>query len=263
MAPLRVLLRVPLIALVTILASSAILLSALVKSIFSAQQLRWRNAAFRWWGRSLCRVLGMRIEVIGKPPTGKFFLVANHVSYVDIILLASQVSCSFIGKADLRGWPLLGWAFRNADTIFIDRGRKRDLLRVLQQVRTSLNRGLGVLAFPEGTSSRGESILPLKPSLLEFAIEAEQPVHFVTLGYRTTPGLTGPPADEAVCWWDDTHFLVHFLRLLRLPSFEATLNFGSEPVAAEDRKRLAEELRTAMLATFTPIALPLEKEQGP
>ncbi len=213
-------------------------------------QLAIRNAAFKWWGRTVCRIMGLRVEVDGEVPTGRFFLVANHVSYVDVILLASQISAAFVAKVSLTGWPLLGLMFRAADTIFIDRARKRDLLRVMDRVRQCLARDMGVLIFPEGTSGKGEEILRFKSPLLQLATEERQPVHYVTLTYRA-PGPR--PAHETVCWWDDTPFLTHILRLLDLPHFEATVRFGRRPISADDRKILADELRSAMAASFTPI----------
>ncbi len=251
MSSLRVFLRVPFITLVSLLASGTILMSAALSPFFPATQLLLRNSAFRWWGRQTGRLMGMKVNLEGQPPTGQFFLVANHVSYVDIILLAAYIDCAFVAKADLRGWPLLGWAFDNADTIFVDRGRKRDLLRAMQHVRSRLDRGLGVMIFPEGTSSKGDQVLRLKPSLLEIAAEAGKPVHYATLSYRTRQGA--PPAHEAICWWDDTPFVTHLLRLLNLRSFDATLKFGTQPIAANDRKTLAEQLRSAMAEQFTPI----------
>ena len=247
----RALLRAPFIALATVLAHGTILASRLLRPFAPKLQLRIRNAAFQRWGRQICRLMGMRVKVEGRPPEGEFVLVANHVSYVDIILLASQIEAAFVAKASLSGWPFLGWAFRAADTIFIDRNRKKDLLRALDGVQEKLDRGLGVLIFPEGTSSKGEEILRLKPSLLRLAVERDYPVHFATLTYRA-PGET--PAHEAICWWDDTPFLSHLARLLSLPYFEATLRFGTEPISAGDRKLLAEKLRSAMQRSFTPIA---------
>ena len=246
----RALLRVPFVALATLFAHTTILASVLLRPIAPRLQLRIRNAAFRRWGRQLCRLMGARIEVQGRPPTGEFVLVSNHLSYVDIIVLASQIEAAFVAKASLRRWPLLGWAFQTADTIFIDRARKKDLLRVLQAVHRQLDRGLGVLIFPEGTSSKGEEILRLKPSLLRLAAERDYPVHYVTLSYRT-PG--GAPAHRTVCWWDDTPFLTHVLRLLGLPYFEVTLRFGAEPIRAGDRKLLADQLQSAMEQSFTPV----------
>ncbi len=248
---LRTFLRLPLVVLVTLLAHVTIFVSAPLKSVAPRRQLRIRNTAFRRWGRRMSRIMGMRITVEGSPPSGRFFMVANHVSYVDIILLASQVGSAFVAKADLRGWPLLGWIFATADTIFIDRARKKDLLRVMALVKKCLDRGLGVLIFPEGTSGKGQEVLRLKPSLLQLAADEGYPVHYATLSYRTN-GET--PAHRLVCWWDATPFVTHFLRLLGARGFEATLRFGTEPVQAGDRKALAEKLRAVMAASFTPVA---------
>ncbi len=247
----RVLLRLPFVFLACCLASGTMVAARPLVWIAPRLQLKIRNAAFLCWGRAMCRIMGMRVDVEGEPPAGRFYLVANHVSYVDIILLASQISAAFVAKADLSRWPVLGWMFLSADTIFIDRGRRRDVLRVMKRVQKCLDRELGVLVFPEGTSGKGEEILRLKPPLLQLAAEQGQPVHHATLTYRTQGER---PAHQVVCWWDDTPFVLHFLRLLGLPGFEASVRFGGEPVLAADRKALATQLRSAMEASFTPIA---------
>ncbi len=251
MMSLRAILRGPAILLVSVLASVTMTITRPLIMIVPRRQLAIRNAAFLWWGRVMCRIMGIRVRVEGQPPRGRFFLVANHVSYVDIIVLASQITAAFVAKASLARWPLLGLMFLSADTIFINRGLKRDLLRVMEQVRDCLGRDLGILVFPEGTSGKGEEILRFKSPLLQLAAERDQAVHWVTLSYRA-PG--DRPAHQTVCWWDDTHFLKHLVRLLGLPDFEATLRFGQAPIQAGDRKVLAERLRAAMTESFTPIA---------
>lgn len=216
-------------------------------------RLRLRNGVLRAWGRSFCSILGIEVTTDGSAPEGAFLLVSNHVSYVDIPLLASQLDATFVAKAELAGWPFLGRAFRIGDTIFIDRARKRDLLEVMERVRTSLARGLGVVIFPEGTSGRGDKILPLKGSLLELAVRQGRPVHYATLHYSTPEGA--PAADAVVCWWDDTPFLSHLAKLLAEPGFAARIDFGEKPIAGEHRKHLAEELHRAMQQSFQPMAL--------
>ena len=248
---LRALLRIPFVALVSLAASGTIALSRPLVLVAPRLQLRFRNAAFKAWGQAMCRIMGARVEVEGAPPTGRFFLVANHLSYFDIMLIASQAPAAFVAKASLARWPLLGWMFLVSDTIFIDRGRKRDLLRVMQRVQKCLDRGMGVLIFPEGTSSKGEEVLRLKPSLLQLPAEQGHAVHYATLSYRS-PGIE--PAHETVCWWDDTPFPTHFVRLLGLPYFEASLRFGATPISDADRKVLADNLRAAMARSFKPLA---------
>lgn len=216
-----------------------------------ARHLRLRNAVFRTWGRGLAGAVGMRVTVRGEPPAGAFFLVANHLSYMDIILLGAHVDGAFVAKADLRGWPIAGLIISAADTIFIDRSRRRDLVRVMERIEDALGRGLGVVVFAEGTTSPGQRILPLKASILELAVRAERPVHHATISYRLSG--TGLTAGETICWWGDAAFLPHFWRLARLPGFEARLNFGHGAIAAGDRKHLASSLHAAMSADFEPV----------
>jgi 1-acyl-sn-glycerol-3-phosphate acyltransferase len=137
-------------------------------------------------------------------------------------------------------------------TLLIDRAARRDLLRVGRAIEERLAAGEGVILFPEGTTGRGDALLPFKASLLEFAARSGLPVWYATVGYRTPPGA--PPPAETVCWWGDDPFLPHLLRLMRVPRVEATLSFGPEPIADRDRKRLAARLRAAMEELFEPSA---------
>jgi len=121
----------------------------------------------------------------------------------------------------------------------------------MEQVARDLERDLGIVVFPEGTSGKGDEILRFKPSLLDFAARRDLPVHFAALSYATPDGY-GPPS-RLVCWWGDAPFLPHFLELLRLPSFRARLVFGDAPVHDPDRKILAEDLRRAVAEQFVPM----------
>lgn len=251
-AYLRVIWRLTWLLCAFFAAAFAALAISPLNLVAPAFRLRIRNRVLKAWGRSFCATLGIEVTATGTPPRGDFILVANHVSYVDIPVLASEVQAAFVAKTELAGWPLLGKAFQIGDTIFIDRARKRDLLRVMERVHKCLERGLGVAIFPEGTSGRGDRILPLKASLLELAVRQQEPVHYATLSYKTHPGA--PAADRLVCWWDDTPFLTHLLRLLAQPGFTATVAFGPRPIVGENRKQLAEGLQRAMQENFVPMA---------
>lgn len=248
----RALIRAFLIALLTLVGQTLVFVSRPLRRVANGLQLRWRNLLFRRWGRAFLRLAGARVEITGEAPEGRFLLVVNHLSYLDIPLIAAAVDGAFVAKADLRGWPLLGWIFATLDTIFIDRGRRRDVVRVLRLVDRARQRGLGIVIFGEGGIGNCDEIRPLKPSLLELAAQRQEPVHYATLSYATPPG--SPPAREAVCWLDGSPFGAHFLRMLRLPRFDAVLRFGPEPIVESDRKRLAQELRAAMQEQYTPPA---------
>ena len=248
---LRVAFRIPALVVWTLLAHSIIKSSRLLRSSKPRLQLAIRNRTFCCWARLFARIAGMRIRVEGEPPKGAFLLVSNHVSYMDIVLLATAVEASFVAKSELRSWPVMGGVFAAADTIFIDRDRRRDVLRVMERISHDLDRQLGVVIFPEGTSSKGDEILPFKPPLLDFAARSHQPVHVATLGY-TTPNGDGP-ASERVCWWGDTPFSPHVLELLKLPYFDARLIFAETPVQDSNRKALARRLHEATKRSFTPM----------
>jgi 1-acyl-sn-glycerol-3-phosphate acyltransferase len=193
----------------------------------------------------------MRVTRADAPPTPPFVLVSNHLSYVDVILLAARLPCVFVAKSDVAGWPVFGKFCIAVDTLFIRRDAKRDIPRVMRGIEAVLASGRGVVIFPEGTSSPGRAVLPFRAPLLEVAVRAGLPVHHASLTYRTPLGA--PAAEEAVCWWDDTPFLRHLWRLLGLPRFDAEVSFGEEAIVENDRKLLAARLRHAVEREFRPV----------
>ena len=212
---------------------------------------RWRLASFRQWASGVAWLLGMRRVVHGAPPAeGPFILVTNHVSYMDIILLASIVPGVFVAKREVRSWPVWGIFAGAMRTIFVDRNRHRDAVRVADRIEEALGRGDGVILFPEGTSTDGRAVLPFKPALLEAAARTGHPVHYARLAYRTPPGSA--PASLAVCWWGDMEFGAHFVEMCRLPEFEAAVTFGDQPIIDRDRKTLAQKLHRALAEPSAP-----------
>lgn len=222
-----------------------------VTSFFIPNKQYWRQLAFDIWSRRFAGLAGMQIEVIGDPPHPPFFLVANHLSYVDIPLLRAVVRGVFVAKHDLVSWFFAGKVIGDMGTVFIDRGNRRDIPRAGAEIIQKLSDGEGVIVFPEGTSSKGEEVLPFNSSFFEFAARSDVPVSYASISYRTPEGW--PPASEAVCWWDDTPFLTHMFRLFMVPYFTAIINFGSETVLNTDRKELSQVLHDKIESSFVPV----------
>lgn len=218
----------------------------------------WRATVFRTWARAVGRLIRLQVEVQGPPPRPPFILVANHLGYVDVVMLATQLRAVFVARADVNGWPVIGHICRAVNTLFIDRGIKRDIPRVMRRMEEILASGVGVVIFPEGTSTRGDKVLPFRPSLLETAARSGREVSYAALGYRTPP--VSPPAHLSVCWWGDMMFTPHVLGLLELKSFRGTIGFGEKPIAEMDRKVLATRLREAVQRRFQPVATTPEEE---
>jgi 1-acyl-sn-glycerol-3-phosphate acyltransferase len=193
----------------------------------------------------------MKIEVIGEPPHPPFFLVSNHLSYVDIAAIRAVVTGVFVAKREIDDWFLAGRMVRGMGNVYIDRTNRRDIPRAGEEIIEKLNDGEGVIVFPEGTSTKGEDVLPFNSSFFEFAARTDLPVSYVSISYRTPPG--SPPASEMICWWDDTSFIEHMFRFFSQKEFTAVLSFGEEPILSTDRKLLASELRQRVKEKFIPV----------
>lgn len=211
-------------------------------------QRRWRGAVLQTWARAVLRLLGVRVQVQGPRPATPFFLVANHLSYLDMLVLAAQGAGVFVAKREIATWPVIGWLSRQMGTLFIDRTRKRDLLRVNAQLAELLAAEQSIVLFPEGTTTPGETVLPFKSGLLEPVVRAGRRVAAAGLSYHT--GDAARPAATAVCWWGEMEFVPHFLELLRLTGCRAALVYHETACGAHDRKTLARELHAAVVCDF-------------
>ncbi len=200
------------------------------------------------------KILGIKIHTNAIVPATPFFLVSNHLSYIDIIVLASQLDCVFIAKREIKSWPVFGLLSRSMDTIFIDRTRAADIPRVNALIVETLQSQQNIVVFPEGTSTAGTEVWPFKPSLLEPAARGNFPVAYASISYRTPPGDV--PAHLSVCWWGKMTLMPHLLGIFRLSAIEATLTFGEETLQGTDRKELAKRLHEAVTTIFMPSTEP-------
>ncbi len=243
--------RLLLVAKTTAFFYALVLAGTAVVAFAPRQRIRWRDFCFRNWSRWVLAILHVTVEHQGTPPRPPFFLVANHLSYIDILVLASHVDAVFIAKSEVRSWPIIGLLCRSVGTLFVDRGSRRDIPRVIAEIDRVLGHGQGIVLFPEGTSTPGFEVGRFRPSLLEVAARAGIPVSHASLSYDT--GDESKPAHLTVCWWGDMEFPGHFWRLLALPRFTAKLSFGRDTIQDDDRKRLADRLQAAVERQFVPV----------
>jgi 1-acyl-sn-glycerol-3-phosphate acyltransferase len=211
-------------------------------------RLRWRQRVVRRWAVGMSWLLGMRSRVIGTPPRAPFFLATNHLSYMDILLLYTCSDGVFIAKREMRSWPVLGPLANLFGTIWVNRELRRDAMRVLDQIDEAVSRGDGVFLFAEGTTTRGDAMLPMKPALFDWAAREQFPVHYAAITYRTAPDSM--PADLSVCWWGEMTFGRHVWDLCRLRGFEATVMFGEAPVLGPTRGAIAEQVQRAIESRY-------------
>lgn len=133
---------------------------------------------WRWWTRRIVALLGLQVKVHGVPPPAPCLFVANHLGYLDVVVLAAEMDAVFVAKAEVARWPVLGLLGRALGTVFVDRARKRDLPRVIAAMTDVLRRGQRVVFFPEGTSSAGGTVLPFRSPLFEAAVRTGVSVRY-------------------------------------------------------------------------------------
>lgn len=218
---------------------------------FVTNKVFWRQEILRVWARAFVCVSNMKIEVIGSPPAPPFFLVCNHLSYTDVPALRAVVNGVFVAKGEIENWFLAGKICRDMGTIFINRSNRRDIPRAGNEIIKRLERGEGVIVFPEGTSTKGETVLPFNSSFLEFAAQKDLPVSYASITYATPPDA--PKASDAVTWWDEKTFGEHLWYLFQAREYSAVISFGDAPIHNCNRKELARVLWEKVNEKFTPV----------
>lgn len=201
-----------------------------------------REARVQAWAAAMLRILGIALQVEGTPaPRGPVLLVANHTSWLDILVMHAARYCRFVSKADVKHWPLIGTLATGGGTLYIERDKRRDAMRVVHHMAQSLQAGEIVAVFPEGTTGDGRALLPFHGNLVQAAISAQAPVQPV--GLRFIDRATGKDSVGPLYLDDDT-LLKSVWRTLAGPPFVARVRFGAMEMAdGRDRRRWAEDLR--------------------
>ncbi|CUA93053.1 lysophospholipid acyltransferase family protein [Thiomonas bhubaneswarensis] len=129
----------------------------------------------RDWSAQLIRLSGIALQVNGAPLQTPCLVAANHVSWIDIFAMNAVQPVRFVSKAEAAQWPLIGPLVRGVGTLFIERERAQDVVRVIHQMAQSLQQGHHVGVFPEGTTGYGHNLLPFHANLFQAACVADCP----------------------------------------------------------------------------------------
>jgi 1-acyl-sn-glycerol-3-phosphate acyltransferase len=206
-----------------------------------------REARVEAWAKEMLRLLGIDLAVHGTPPRqGPLLLVANHISWLDILVMHAARHCRFVSKADVKHWPLIGPLATAAGTLYIERESRRDALRVVHHMAERLQAGDVLAVFPEGTTSDGVHLLPFHANLIQAAISADAPV--LPLALRFAESRSGETS-LAPCYIGDDTLLGSIWRTLTAPGITAVVRYGA-PQRAEgrDRRRFTADLQAAVEA---------------
>ena len=225
-------------------------LAMLVVALLSALLLHgaWRlMRAPSPWPRlflgTVARILGARVRVVGQPLRRDVVVLANHLSWIDILLLAGATGTAFVAKSELRDVPLIGWLCTLNHTVFVARGDRMNVAAQVTQLRDALRRPWPVTIFPEGTTGDGVTLLPFKAALLGALDPA--PEGLVIQPVRIDYGA----ATAELAWIGDEPGAGHARRVLaRRGRFTATLYFLEPFAPTGDRKAIAADARARIAA---------------
>lgn len=207
----------------------------------------WLPRCVRWWHRRLVQTLDITVQRDGTLVSG-CLLIGNHVSWLDIPILGAEGEITFLAKADVAAWPVIGWLARLAGTRFIARGAHQ-ADAVAQQLTADLAAQRTVMLFPEGTTTDGRTLGRFHPRLFAIAQQPGVRVQPVAIRYRHRETLA---LDGDAPYTGDDSLLANLGRLIRHPGLVATVQF-LEPISAAEgcsRRALAEQTRCAILTAL-------------
>lgn len=217
--------------------------------IFPFIGARERELHIKRWSQALLRICRVELRVIGTSDRdGGALFVANHVSWLDIFVVNALAPCRFVAKSEIRDWPLVGWLCEQTGTIFIARGRLRDVRRIYQGLVDSLQMGERVAFFPEGTTSAQGTLRSFHANLFEAAIDARLPVMPLALRYLDQQGKWHPAVDyvDPITFLQSLWMIVHatpiVAELVLLPAIPVPENAHRRELADAARRTIAPAL---------------------
>ena len=215
---------------------------------FKAFDLPERQRHVQWWSVKMLRLMGITLRVEGAPLPDASLLVANHISWLDIMAVhAVCPRARFVSKADVKSWPLIAHLVDAAGTLYLERERKRDALRVVHTMAQALLAGDTVAVFPEGTTSDGRGLLPFHANLLQAAVATATPVQPVAIRFSDATHAIS----RAVEFVGETTLLQSLWRVAGGEGLTVRVALLPPRASAHaDRRALAEQLRQDIAASL-------------
>ncbi len=208
----------------------------------------------RWWNTRLLRILKVQVEVHGQGLAGPCLLICNHISWLDIPVIAANELTRFVSKVEVSRWPIAGWLANAAGTFYIRRGAG-GTKQLIQAIAAHLSRGGSATVFPEGTTTEGEGLLKFQPRLFAAALDSGRPVQPLALRYARAAN-----GENIAAFVGEQTLVQNLLRLLREPELRVELHYCTpiHPQATQDRASLARAVQDAVGAVISPGQPPVE-----
>ena len=267
-APFRVIGRLSATVLWVVLGLVAATCVVPLELLWPSLGCRASKAVSRTFIRGVLAILGVRIVVRGNKPTAPFFLVGNHISWIDFLVTNTLVDAVCVTESIIESVPLARHLLRGMNLIIVRR-KGRELMTTNAQILTAMQEGKSIVLAPEATVSPGLRVCHFHSALLDPAVRMGKPVQYASLTVRTPEGcprasqavLTPDPdfpssdcTDEELARWGEQQGFFRYLSgLLSLPYIEYVATFADEPIVGTDRKTLARDLQRAVQSIFVPV----------
>lgn len=175
------------------------------------EKRQWRASLVSDYAKIGVWILGLKIATRNEEPNGQgFLMVGNHLSYLDLVIVASQRPVTFVTSFEIKEIPVLGQITQLAGCLYVERRNKTNIANEVREIREALERGLDVVVFPEATSTNGESVLRFRRPLFAAARLSSREVAPFCLNYRS---IDGAPVNRSnrdrLCWYGDMGFVSH------------------------------------------------------
>ncbi|KQP43981.1 1-acyl-sn-glycerol-3-phosphate acyltransferase [Pseudorhodoferax sp. Leaf274] len=215
-----------------------------IRTRFAGWEPRQREQAVQAWAARVLALSGIRLDVGGQAmAAGPVLLVANHISWLDIVVMHAAGYCRFVSKADVAHWPLIGSLATGAGTLYIERASRRDAMRVVHHMRDRLVAGDVVAIFPEGTTGDGRTLLPFHANLVQAAISADVPIQPLALRFADSDGATS----FAPSFVGDETLVGSVWRTLAADGLVAQVRYGApQEHGGRDRRAWAQALHDSV-----------------
>jgi 1-acyl-sn-glycerol-3-phosphate acyltransferase len=196
------------------------------------------------WARGMLSAIGIEVRVKGHPAHGPVLMAANHISWLDILVMHAACHCRFVAKSEIRDWPVLGTLTTGGGSLYIERSSNRDALRVVHQMAEALQQGHVLAVFPEGGTGDGITLLPFHANLLQAAISVNAPIQPIALQFidAHTHDISLAP-----CYRDNDTLIGSLWRTLCAPPLLAQVRYGDTQTAdGRNRREWALDLQATV-----------------
>jgi 1-acyl-sn-glycerol-3-phosphate acyltransferase len=220
----------------------------MVRTAFPQLNDTQQARAVEVWARGMLAIIGIEVRVKGHPAQGPVLMAANHISWLDILVMHAACHCRFVAKSEIRSWPLVGVLTTGGGSLYIERGSRHDAMRVVHQMAEALQQGHVLAVFPEGATGDGITVLPFHANLLQAAIAANAPIQPVALQFMDAHTQE---RSLAPCYHDHDTLISSLWRTLCAPPLLAQVRYGDQQQAQGRHRRAWAQSLQADVAQLT------------